>query len=94
MTENKNLTPEEIKAQKEAEKSKKAADKKAKAETEKAANKLEYRTHKGKNFVGFVHPETRKLITVNEKGRLFVDETDLKAIAILDEAQDLYLVEE
>jgi hypothetical protein len=56
--------------------------------------KLEYRTVKDKNFVGFVHPDTRKLITVNEKGRLFVDKTDKKAIAILNAAQDVFLLED
>ncbi|MGM0124687.1 hypothetical protein IGI37_002081 [Enterococcus sp. AZ194] len=63
-------------------------------ETTEEVTKLEYRTVKGKNFVGFVHPDTRKLITVNEKGRLFVDKTDTKAIAILDAAQDVFLLED
>lgn len=89
MTENKELTPEEIKAQKEADKAKKAADKKAKSEAEKVVGKIEFRTQKDKNFVGFVHPSTRKLVTVDEDGKLFIDEKDVKALEIARSAVDL-----
>lgn len=44
--------------------------------------------NKNKNFVGFVHPETRKFITAVD-GKIEVSVSDKKAIAILEEAADL-----
>lgn len=73
---------------------KKAEDVKEEIVENTEESKLEYRTVKGKNFVGFVHPSTRELITVNEKGRLFIDKNDTKAIAILNAAQDVFLLED
>lgn len=51
--------------------------------------KVEFRTQKDKNFVGFVHPSTRKLVTVDEEGKLFIEETDVKALEIARSAVDL-----
>ncbi len=51
--------------------------------------KVEFRTAKGKNFVGFVHPSTRKFVSVDKEGKLFVDETDEKALKILRNATDV-----
>lgn len=50
---------------------------------------IEFRTQKDKNFVGFVHPATRKLVTVDSEGKLFIDETDVKALEIARSAVDL-----
>lgn len=52
-------------------------------------NKVEFRTQKDKNFVGFVHPATRKLVTVDADGKLFIEETDVKALEIARSAVDL-----
>lgn len=51
--------------------------------------KIEFRTQKGKNFVGFVHPKTRAFVSVDKEGKLFVDETDKKALEILRNAADV-----
>lgn len=51
--------------------------------------KIEFRTQKDKNFVGFVHPTTRKLVTVDGEGKLFIDEKDIKALDIARSAVDL-----
>lgn len=50
---------------------------------------IEFRTQKDKNFVGFVHPVTRKLVTVDVDGKLFIEETDVKALEIARSAVDL-----
>jgi hypothetical protein len=50
--------------------------------------KIEFRVAKDKNFVGFVHPETRRFVTAQNK-KFFVDESDEKAIAILRAAVDI-----
>lgn len=47
-----------------------------------------FKVLKNKNFVGFVHPETRKFITAVD-GKIEVSVSDKKAIAILEEAADL-----
>ncbi|HHZ7163195.1 TPA: hypothetical protein ACWLYM_000756 [Enterococcus faecalis] len=47
-----------------------------------------FKVLKNKNFVGFVHPETRKFITAFD-GKIEVGVSDKKAIAILEEAADL-----
>ncbi|EHA4024305.1 hypothetical protein JKN54_000783 [Enterococcus faecalis] len=47
-----------------------------------------FKVLKYKNFVGFVHPETRKFITAID-GKIEVSASDKKAIAILEEAADL-----
>jgi len=47
-----------------------------------------FKVLKNKNFVGFVHPETRKFITVVD-GKIEVSVSDKKAITILEEAADL-----
>lgn len=60
------------------------------AEKKTTGNKtIEFRTQKDKNFVGFVHPATRKLVTVDSEGKLFIDETDVKALEIARSAVDL-----
>lgn len=62
--------------------------KKEKAESTKV-KKIEFRTAKNKNFVGFVHPETRRFVTVDKDGKLLVNENDKKALTILRTAADL-----
>ncbi|EFM71670.1 hypothetical protein EZ054_03225 [Enterococcus faecalis] len=47
-----------------------------------------FKVLKNKNFVGFVHPETRKFITAVD-GKIEVSVSDKKAITILEEAADL-----
>ncbi|MDT2813747.1 hypothetical protein P7H75_02730 [Vagococcus carniphilus] len=60
------------------------------AEKKTTGNKtIEFRTQKDKNFVGFVHPATRKLVTVDADGKLFIEETDVKALEIARSAVDL-----
>lgn len=49
-----------------------------------------YKVLKKKNFVGFVHPETRRLVTSNKDGEFVVKKADEKAIAILENAADLH----
>lgn len=56
-----------------------------------AKKEAEVRTYKvleGKNFNGFVHPETRKFISEKD-GVIKVAATDKKAIAILASAADV-----
>lgn len=56
-----------------------------------AKKEVEVRTYKvleGKNFNGFVHPETRKFISEKD-GVIKVAATDKKAIAILASAADV-----
>lgn len=56
-----------------------------------AKKEVEVRTYKvleGKNFNGFVHPETRKFIA-EKNGVIKVAATDKKAIAILASAADV-----
>lgn len=60
-----------------------------KVDTEKTAT---FKVSKKKNFTGFVHPETRRFITANKKGDFVVKASDEKAIAILEDAADLYEV--
>ncbi|HIB1875264.1 TPA: hypothetical protein ACWWCX_002698 [Enterococcus faecium] len=51
----------------------------------------EYRTYKvleGRNFNGFIHPETRKFIT-EKNGVIKVTVDDIKAIGILSSAVDV-----
>lgn len=59
---------------------------------EKKIKTITYRTHNNANFTGFTHPETRRLISVDEKGEIQVKETDTKAIAILDSAKDVFKI--
>lgn len=51
--------------------------------------KVEFRTAKGKNFVGFVHPSSRRFISVDKDGKLLVDQKDEKALEILRAAADI-----
>lgn len=53
------------------------------------AQKRTFKVLKNKNFVGFMHPKTRKFISVDENGKISVDETDSTAIDILENAADL-----
>jgi len=53
-------------------------------------NTVTYKVLKNKNFVGFVHPDTRRLVTANDKGEFIVKKSDTKAIAILNNAVDLH----
>lgn len=64
-------------------------DKKEK-KNEKAEETVVYRVAKKKNFVGFVHPDTRRLVTGNKDGEFIVKKADEKAIAILENAADLH----
>lgn len=67
---------------------KKAEETTAKEEV-KEIPKVEFRTAKGKNFVGFVHPNTRTFISVDEDGKILVDPDDEKALKILRSAADI-----
>lgn len=51
---------------------------------------ITYKVLKKKNFVGFVHPDTRRLVTANEQGEFVVKKSDAKAIAILEDAVDVH----
>lgn len=51
--------------------------------------KVEFRTAKGKNFVGFVHPGTRAFVSVDKDGKILVDPSDEKALEILRAAADV-----
>lgn len=51
--------------------------------------KVEFRTAKGKNFVGFVHPSTRAFVSVDKDGKILVDPSDEKALEILRSAADV-----
>lgn len=73
---------------KKAEETKNQEIKTEKAEETKI-EQIEFRTAKNKNFVGFVHPETRRFVTVDENGKLLIDKTDEKALEILRTAADL-----
>lgn len=64
-----------------------------KKETKKVAVKtITYRTHDNVNFTGFMHPKTRRLVTVDKKGEITVKETDTEAIAILGGAKDVFKI--
>lgn len=65
--------------------------KKEQAET-KQEKTVTYKVLKKKNFVGFVHPDSRRLVTANDKGEFIVKATDEKAIAILENAADVHEV--
>ena len=49
---------------------------------------MKYRVGKTKNFVGFVHPKTRRFITADSNNE-FIISIDDKAIAILEDAIDV-----
>lgn len=51
--------------------------------------KIEFRTQKGKNFVGFVHPKTRAFVSVDKDGKILVDPSDGEALQILRSAADV-----
>lgn len=55
----------------------------------KEIQKVEFRTAKGKNFVGFVHPSSRRFISVDKDGKILVDPSDEKALEILRSASDV-----
>lgn len=55
----------------------------------KEISKVEFRTAKGKNFVGFVHPSTRAFVSVDKDGKILVDPSDEKALEILRSAADV-----
>ena len=57
----------------------------------KKANTIEFRVAKEKNFVGFMHPKTRRFMTVDKDGKFFIEESDVEALKILREAA--YIVE-
>lgn len=67
---------------------KKTTTKKETTAKEEPAKTKTYKVLKNKNFVGFVHPETRRLVAA-VKGKFVVDESDTKAIAILEDAVDV-----
>ena len=58
----------------------------------KKANTIEFRVAKEKNFVGFMHPKTKKFITANENNEFVVSEDDKEAIEILERAADTFKV--
>lgn len=55
-------------------------------------SKITFRVHDGKNFTGFMHPKTRRLVTADKDGLFKVDPTDEAALAILTGAQDTFKV--
>lgn len=64
-------------------------------ETKTPAKKVEtvtYKVLKKKNFVGFMHPATRKFIKADKDGKFVIAKTDEKAIAILEDAADVHEV--
>lgn len=50
---------------------------------------VKYRVGKTKNFVGFVHPKTRRLITADSNNEFIISIDDKEAIAILEDAIDV-----
>lgn len=50
---------------------------------------VKYRVGKTKNFVGFVHPKTRRFITTDSNNEFIISVDDKEAIAILEEASDV-----
>ncbi|EPH4964268.1 hypothetical protein ACS18B_002260 [Enterococcus hirae] len=50
---------------------------------------VKYRVGKTKNFVGFVHPKTRRFITADSNNEFIISVDDKEAIAILEEASDV-----
>ncbi len=50
---------------------------------------VKYRVGKTKNFVGFVHPKTRRFITAYSNNEFIISVDDKEAIAILEEASDV-----
>ena len=52
-----------------------------------------FKIHKGRNFTGFVHPDTNRLVTATKPEEFIVDEKDIKAIEILESAKDLYEID-
>ncbi|WP_410172518.1 hypothetical protein [Enterococcus hirae] len=50
---------------------------------------VKYRVGKTKNFVGFVHPKTRRFITADSNNEFIISVDDKEAIAILEEAIDV-----
>lgn len=50
---------------------------------------VKYRVGKTKNFVGFVHPKTRRFITADSNNEFIISADDKEAIAILEEAIDV-----
>ena len=50
---------------------------------------MKYRVGKTKNFVGFVHPKTRRFITADSNNEFIISVDDKEAIAILEEAIDV-----
>lgn len=71
---------------------KEVAEKEVQAEAKeevKEIPKVEFRTAKGKNFVGFVHPSTRAFVSVDKDGKILVDPSDEMALEILRSAADV-----
>lgn len=52
-------------------------------------SKVEFRVAKDKNFVGFIHPKTRRFVTGDKDGKFFIKENDTDALKILREAADI-----
>lgn len=72
-----------------------AEEKKEKATKEVATEEVKeitYRTHDNANFTGFMHPKTRRLVTVDKNKEIKVKETDADAIEILSGAKDVFKV--
>lgn len=60
--------------------------------TEEEVKEITYRTHDNANFTGFMHPKTRRLVTVDKNKEIKVKETDADAIEILGGAKDVFKV--
>ena len=57
-----------------------------------AKKEVTYRVLDKKNFVGFMHPKTKKFITANENNEFVVSEDDKEAIEILERNDALWLM--
>lgn len=62
---------------------------KEEVKTVEEVSKVEFRVAKDKNFVGFVHPKTRRFVTGDKDGKFFIKENDTDALKILREAADI-----
>lgn len=57
-----------------------------------AVKTITFKVQKGKNFVGFLHPDTRRFFAANDNGEFVVSEEDVKALEILKKAADVFEV--
>lgn len=68
---------------------KKTEEKEVGEKAVKAPGKRYFKVVDKKNFVGFMHPGTKKFVTANKERLFEILETDKKALAIAEAASDL-----